>query len=662
MKKMWSCVSINQQAIKVSALTALLIGLAAPLHAGSPQWFRDTAKTSLPTYEASIEAVVLLDEQVTSVSDSGEVKTTYRVVKKILTAHGRDEGLVGIRYDGETKLSNLHAWSQPAQGAEYELKEKDAYETSMFGEELYSDMRTKFLRLPAEPGSIIGYEYEKKGRPRVFMDGWTYQDKIPVILSRYTLVLPPTWEMETYWVNRPKAEPQRNGNSFTWEERNIAAVKEEDSMPAWRAVTPRMSVAFFPSSGRSDKAHTSWAEVGSFFYSLSNPQRQATPATQAMANQLIAGKTSFIDKVRAIAAFAQKDVRYVAIEIGIGGLQPRTAESILKNRYGDCKDKATLMSSLLSTVGIRSYFLSVNTERGYVSPEAPSAYSFNHEIIAVEVPKGEKLPPSFQSVVTHSKLGTLLIFDPTDEMTPVGQLPPYFQSNFGLLVQEKGSDLIPLPVPTPESNGLTRTAKLTLSPEGTLSGEVREVRTGMEARLKRYQLRDLQPNERHKSVENFLSTALSAFSVKDFTVENLDDYDKDLVLTYKFETAGYSKKMGPMMLIRPRVFGSKSESIDFNKKDRKYPIELDNVAEHHDEFDITLPAGWTIDELPPPTKVIQSGLSYDSQASFAGQTLTYKRTYKVSDVRFPVEKFGDLRAFFIKVQQDERSSAVLKKQ
>lgn len=659
MKRMWFFERLKSPAINL-ALCAL--ALAGSAFASSPQWFRDAAQTSLPAYEASTKAVVLLDEQVTTVSDNGEVKTTYRVVKKILTAHGREEGTVAISFDSETKLSSLHAWSQPAQGSEYELKEKDALETQAFSEDLYSDMRTKVLRLPAEPGSIIGYEYEKKGRPRVYMDGWTYQDTIPVVLSRYTLTLPANWEMETYWVNRPKAEPKRTGNSFTWEERNVAAVKEEDSMPSWRAVVPRMSVAFFPPSGKSDKAHTSWAEVGSFFYSLSNPQRQVTPAIQTEAARLTAGKTKFIDKVRAIAAFAQRDVRYVAIEIGIGGLQPHTAESILKNRYGDCKDKATLMSALLSTVGINSYFLSVHTRRGYVAPDAPSAYTFNHEIIAISVPTGEELPRSFQSVVTHSKLGALLIFDPTDEITPVGQLPQYLQSNFGLLVQEKGSDLIPLPIPNPESNGLTRTAKLTLSPEGTLSGEVREVRTGAEATSKRYQLRGLPPNDRRKTVENFLSMALSAFSVKDFSVENLEDSEKDLIVTYKFETTGYTKNMGPLVLVRPRVFGSKAEYIDFNKKDRKYAVELDTVAQHQDEFDITLPAGWKVDELPPPTKVEQPGLSYVSQSSFAGQTLTYKRTYKISDVRFPVEKFGDLRAFYTKVQQDERSSAVLKKQ
>jgi hypothetical protein len=191
---------------------------------------------------------------------------------------------------------------------------------------------------------------------------------------------------------------------------------------------------------------------------------------------------------------------------------------------------------------------------------------------------------------------------------------------------------------------------------------VREVRTGAEARYKRSQLRALPPAERRKNFENFLASYLNGYSVKDINIENLDDLDKDLVVTYSFDASGYSKSMGPLMLVRPRVIGSKSAAIDFNKKDRKYPIELDAVATHQDEFNITLPAGWTVDELPPPTKIDQAGLSYTSQASFAGQTLTYKRTYKVSDVRFPVEKFGALRAFYTKVQQDERSSAVLKKQ
>ena len=69
--------------------------------------------------------------------------------------------------------------------------------------------------------------------------------------------------------------------------------------------------------------------------------------------------------MRALAKFVQGDIRYVAIELGIGGLQPHQASDIYSHRYGDCKDKATLMSSMLREIGVESYYLDVNTQRGW---------------------------------------------------------------------------------------------------------------------------------------------------------------------------------------------------------------------------------------------------------------------------------------------------------
>jgi hypothetical protein len=641
---------------------ALFVALVSlPAFAGSPQWFRDLARVQIPTYSDDTRGVVLLDEQITSVSDSGEVKTTYRMAYKILRAHGRNLGTVTIPFDSETKISNLHAWSLPPSGNEYELKDKDALETAMFGDSYYSDDRTKILTLPSEPGSIVGYEYEQKQRPQVFMDTWSYQRDIPVLTTRYTLNLPAGWEMENFWVNHPKAGPSRSGNNFTWEEQNIAAIKPEDNMPSRRAVAPRMEVAFFPGGGKSSKAHTSWSDVGDWYYRLSNDRRQPTPDVQAATQKLLAGKTAFLDKARTLAAFAQRDVRYVAIEIGIGGYQPHDAASILANHYGDCKDKVTLMSAMLKSAGIDSDYIAVHTDRGVVSKEAPTMRSFNHVIIGIHVPKSEKLPDSFQAKLEHPKLGTLLIFDPTDELVPLGYLPSYTQSNYGLLVQEKGSELVPLPAPAPESSGIVRTGKLALAADGRLTGEVREVRTGVQAAIKRYELLHLQALQRRKAFENFLSSFLTGFSLKDFSIENLNEYDKDLVVTYSFDASDYSKKMGPLMIVRPRVFGTKAEALDF-RKERKFPFELNSASLQTDRFDITLPDGYTVDELPPPTEVKNDSLRYQSATSFEGKTLTYKRTYKVEGVTFPADRIGDLKTFYSAVMADERNSAVLKKQ
>ena len=81
--------------------------------------------------------------------------------------------------------------------------------------------------------------------------------------------------------------------------------------------------------------------------------------------QLTANRAVLSDKIRALATFVQKDIRYVAIEIGIGGYKPHAAPDVLKYHYGDCKDKATLLAALLKEIGVDSYFVLAQTSRGF---------------------------------------------------------------------------------------------------------------------------------------------------------------------------------------------------------------------------------------------------------------------------------------------------------
>ena len=153
--------------------------------------------------------------------------------------------------------------------------------------------------------------------------------------------------------------------------------------------------------------------------------------------ELTAGAPTQLDKIKALATFVQRDIRYVAIEIGIGGYQPHTAQEIFADRYGDCKDKATLLSTMLREIGVESYYVLINTARGVAMPEVPSALSFNHAILAVRLP-ADISNPTLYSVSEHVGLGRLLFFDPTHPLTPLGYLPPTLQAKYGLLVSEQG--------------------------------------------------------------------------------------------------------------------------------------------------------------------------------------------------------------------------------
>src|SRR5947207_7348111 len=154
-------------------LTAILMGLASPAWAAdkAPDWMREAARQTLPTYPPETVAVVLLDERITTVKDKGEIETLYRRAYKILRPEAREDyAEVAVHFDLETKLSYLKAWAIPPTGPEYEVSEKEAIETAL-QEELYSDKRYKILRIPAvKPGSIVGYEYVQKKRPYIFED------------------------------------------------------------------------------------------------------------------------------------------------------------------------------------------------------------------------------------------------------------------------------------------------------------------------------------------------------------------------------------------------------------------------------------------------------------------------------------------------------------
>jgi hypothetical protein len=257
-------------------------------------------------------------------------------------------------------------------------------------------------------------------------------------------------------------------------------------------------------------------------------------------------------------------------------------------------------------------------------------------------------------------LGNLLIFDPTSTVVPFGQIPYYEQDNYGLLVTERGGELIHLPLSSPELNRIARTAQLNLLPDGSIKGEVREVRTGSQAAEGRALYEHQTLADRRKMLEKFLGRMLGNFQLDSVEAENLDDIDKDLVIHYKFSAEHYAKNAGPLLLVRPRVLGEKLGALDMTKP-RLYPYAFDAPTLQTDTFEFNLPDGYKVDELPESAKADFAFGQYESKVENSGSTLKYSREYEIKATSIPAEKIGDLNKFFHDINQDERNMAVLKK-
>lgn len=643
---------------------ACILGYAPPAAAGgdAPQWMHALVNVPVPAHDEKTDAVLLYSETNVTVVSADKIKTVVREAFKILRPQGRERGTVAVSQYPTKKVTGLHGWCIPAQGKDYEVKDKEAVEVSPKGAELIDDLKLKLLRIPAaDPGNIVGYEYEVEEHPLVLQDIWGFQHEVPVRESRYSLQLPSGWEYKASWLNYAEIKPAQTGNSLSqWVVNDVKALREEVDMPPVAGLEGQMIVSFIPPGGPALNGFSNWQQMGDWYQNLIGSRLDASPEIKQKAAALTASAPAQVDKVRALARFVQHDIRYVAIELGVGGWQPHPAADVFTHRYGDCKDKATLMRSMLHEIGLDSYHVVINTERGSVTPATPAHHGFNHAIIAMKVPE-TMTDPSLVATIQHPKLGKLLFFDPTDEWTPIGQISGNLQANYGLLVTPNGGELVELPKLPSAMNSIDRRGKLALDATGRLQGDVEETRVGDRAWAERGALLTVSRDaQKIKPIESLLAGSLANFQLTSASVVNLQETDRPFGFKYAFVSENYAQHAGNLLLLRPRVLGRKSSGILETKEPRQFPIEFDGPALDTDKFEITIPPGYEVEELPPPVDVDFSFASYHSKTESKGNVIGYTRTLEVKELSVPVSKADELKKFYRIISGDERNTAVLK--
>ena len=632
----------------------------------APSWMHAVASAPLPAHDDKTDAVLLYSDQAVIVQSVDKIKTHVRLVYKILRPSGRDYGMAAVSFNPHRKIAGLRGWCIPVQGKDYEVKDKEAVEVALpkiAGSELISDVKEKLLQIPApDPGSVVGYEYEEDEQPMVLQDVWMFQREIPGRELHYSLQLPSGWEYKASWINSAEIKPTPGGNNhWEWVMNDVKGIRKEEEMPPIEGVAGQMIVSFFPPGGASRNGFTGWLEMGNWYSNLTNGRRDASPEITQQVAALTASARTPLDKMKALAQFVQNDIRYVAIELGIGGWQPHAASEVFVHRYGDCKDKATLLSSMLSQVGIESFYVVINSERGYVTPEVPANVGgFNHVVLAIKLPANVS-DLSLVATIQHPRLGTLLYFDPTNELTPFGEIGGYLQANYGLLVTSEGGELVELPRQPSAMNSIQRSGKLTLDPLGTLKGEVSETRVGDRAWAERWRLRTVTKSaDQIKPIEDLLAGSLSLFNITQASVTNLNRTDQPFGFHYAFEARGYAKNAGGLLLVRPRVLGVKTSGLLETKEPRTFPIEFEGPSRDTDTFEIVIPAGYVVDDIPPSVDADYSFASYHAKTEVNGNLIHYSRTLEVKELSVPVARADDLKKFYRIIASDERNTVVLK--
>jgi transglutaminase-like putative cysteine protease len=511
---------------------------------------------------------------------------------------------------------------------------------------LYSDRKLVRSSLSGvAPGTIVDYSYTteelKPFLPRDFLQLWNVSTGLQVARSRFVLDLPVavTPRIEERNLDFKRAERVVAGRRiYTWATANLPRIEPEPLAADSNAVLMTVRVG----------SPLSWQDVGRWYAGLARAQEVASPSVAAKVDSLVRGARTRADSIRAVHKWVAQDIRYVAIELGLGGYQPRAPEQVLRTGFGDCKDKATLFVSAMRHLGLEAYPVLLSS-RATARRELPSILQFNHEIAAVATDGG------WQFV------------DLTAGVVPYGELPWAEQGGFALLVRPDGRiEEVTLPKDSLTANRSTIRVAGVLDSTGVFNGTYEEFGDG----AAQYGLRSAfynpldsaQTRNGGNAIARKLFEGADGDSLTGFDGRNLAarPHLRVLIRHGRAATPAGATMILQMPLSSMAPLATAAQDLE-RRGTRRFPINPAGIwgaRTSSSRFDISLPAGWHA-QLPKSVTASSPFGSYRSSYVEQNGTLTLTRDITGATTVQPPEKIAELVAWLKAVASDDAKFIVL---
>ena len=496
---------------------------------------------------------------------------------------------------------------------------------------VYSDIREKQIAVKAlESGDVLEYEYRTQTKiPLIPGQFWYSYDffKTGISLDEELQISVP----EGRYVNvqsadvKPTIFDQSGYKVYSWKTANLQpSLGNEKPTPQQAEEPPPPAVQL--------TTFHSWDEVGQWFRGLEQSRITPTPEIRAKADELARGATTDSQKLHALYNYVSLKIRYVGIAFGIGRYQPHAAADVLSNEYGDCKDKQTLLTSLLSAEGVKSYPALVNSSRK-IDPAVPSPGQFDHVIAAV--PQGN----DFQWL------------DTTAEVAPFGFLTANLRDKEALVIPDTGpAHLVRTPADPPFKSIFDFNMDGKLTDAGTLDAKAQASFRGDAEFLVRLAFRNTPQPQWQRVIQTLSYSWNFAGDVTNVSASPPDATDAPFQFKYDYTRKDYSdwtdKRITPPL---PPVF-----LADISDKTQKEttPFKLGAPGQISLDATVTLPAGFT-PTLPPPVNIIQDFAEYHAKYSFSNGVLHAQRIAIVNVREIPANRRDDYAKFLKSVRDDE---------
>jgi len=594
-------------------------------------------------------SVVRYDYRDVFVKGPGKKTVKVHRIVTVLNEKGDHEAMLVLGYN--KKYDNFSDISMRAYDAAGNLVKKyhksDMYDGSATdGFSIVTDDRFLGVKhtISAYP-QTIETAYEEDVTSAINLDEWDIQDdQQSVQYSAYNVTVDSLAGFKYYNKNirlKPSKVAANNGYHYNWEVRNLEAIKLEEKAEPWR-VLPRIEFTvknfqFYGVAGDFD----SWQDFGKWIWGLNSQVSSLSSERVAELKKMTDTIKTDKDKARFLYKYMQQNMRYVSIQLGIGGYQPFAASFVDEKKYGDCKALSNYMCALLKAVNINSYCAVINAEANK-EPADPSFpfNSFNHEILCIP----------FKGDTTWLEC--------TSTYAPFGKLGTFTENRRALLITEDGGKLVNTPKSTMDDNIFNSEAHIKLDPDGGAKAEVKILSTGV--------YRDEYIDYSSMKVDEQKEAFMARLNLKQpnvFDIKPASDVnglkEVDLSLEYdKFSDI----TAGDKQFYRPHVFDLVAFTVPIEEH-RKSDYYFEAPMQKSCVTTIDLPVGFEVETLPVNQSLKFTYGSYDVKYSYdAGKNQVISTVqFNITNQVIPAAKYTELQEYLDAVAKAQNKKLVIRR-
>ncbi|WP_372935089.1 DUF3857 domain-containing protein [Seonamhaeicola sp.] len=587
-----------------------------------------------------------------TLKSSSQMQVVEKRIITVLNKQGNENIDAYVFYDNNKRIVNLQVLVFDAYGKQIKkFKKKDFKdESAVSGGTLYSDSRVKYLDYtPINYPYTIEFICETVNSNTAFIQSFYPVNDyyLSVENSIYNITFPDGMTIRTKEKNFNdfNLEKTAQNNTISFKVEGIEAFKPEDFSPAFSVMAPRVLVASnqFSLEGVETEVEN-WNDFGKWLYDDLIKDTHDLPAeTIAEIQNLVKNETTDIEKAKKIYQYVQNKVRYISVQVGIGGWKPFNVSEVDQLGYGDCKALTNYTMALLNAVGVKSHYTVVYARGSQRSIEKDfAAMQGNHVILNIPQENKEDI-----------------WLECTSQKLPFGFIGDFTDDRDVLVVTPEGGKIKHTKKYEEEESIQTIKGVCSISNEGAIKVKVNVVSKGIQ-----YDDKYWLETETSRDLDTHYKKRwkyINGLSIETMSINN-DKENIAFIEDVSFKATNYSKIIGNRMLLPINVL-NRNTNIPDRYRSRKLPLEIKRGFKDIDEVEIKLPTDYKIESKPKNVLIQNKYGSYKTELIVKDEsTLIFKREFIVKDGNFPKEDYSAFRDFYKEVsKQDNAKIALIKK-